>query len=1325
MPSVSSPKESPVLKRLVAVLTTALLAVGLTVGVALPASAHTPTVTASCAGLTVKFMDYGGGTTNKFTVTIDNKVVETVTFEDDFTGKTYSFDGSVAHTYTVEVDAQHNDHDRLVSKGNAFTGTTTPCTATCINPLLQNKGFTIVTEGNLTVSNGGAHVEGTAAVGGQLIVNQQYHVQNNHDGTPQPVIDGKATGLLVGGKVTLNNSGEAFQVNNGATRVGDTAGAAVVESNRYRPVSGTDRFIRMASNATLAEVNAPGLFASTFSGAFDTMRSQADTINGYTASQVALVSLESNGGDGMKVTLVPNTTNVLRVNAATLSGVTKLFFGTVKPSATSPFVIDVTNSGSYTVAAPVLMNIDEEYVLWNFSEATTLNLSTTEFVKGSVLAPRAQLNLTSGGIEGQIAAKSMVITSVGEIHHISYKPCAPTTTPVTVQTAPSATNPTCTVDGSLVVPSQTGIVWSGGTNGAGPGTYDLVASAAPGYTLSGTTTWTIVVKAKGVGVNCVEAVKPTLTVAECNPTSGALVSAYITIPTTANLAYSMNGGAPFTPGQKVNLAAGTHTVNVVATNGYTNTGPSSFTIEVSAFDCNKAVKPQVTQAVCDVASNTLTSGYITIPTTTPGLEYRITGVNGGAALSGNVPLAAGTYTVNVTAKAGYQNTGPSSFTVVIDAVTCEKAVKPTVTSAYCHPTTGAYQTGYITITTTTPGLEYRIAGQNGDQPLSGTVNLPAGTYTVTVTAKAGVTNTGPSTFTIVLPALTCEKAVEPGLTQAECDAATGAFAAGFITITSTTPGLEYRIAGINGNAPLAGTVELPAGTYTVTVTAKTGVTNTGPSTFTVTIAELSCQEAVEPTITIAECDVDGNPVGASLTATTTTPGLTYTIRGAGTVLTPGTAIPVAAGTHIVDVTAAAGVTNTGPSSFTIKIDALDCNKAVEPELTAGQCDVIDGPSSAYLTIPTTTPGLIYSIGGTDYAAGDKVELPAGPYQVDVRALPGYENTGASQFTGTVPTVDCEEEEYVAPKVTPQTCDTELGGTKEGSLLFTLNPDMAYYLDGQLVTAAEVKNVATGDHTVKVVPAAGHYITGGIDTFTVNVPAAIDCDNVYTTPLDPFADPEICDPQSTEKLDGSITVVHIAGVQWFIGTQADGSDKVAVGDDTTVGNVKYAYPAGDYYVFAEAVDPTISIKPGHEVFPLTVDFPSELCTLGQFDPSATAKSAVCNPTGDDRGTITVDLMDGVKYYFEGGAQITTAQTKVAPGTYTVIAVADDPRSALSQDKWVLAVAAPTIILCDLETLAFTGQNLNGIWIVAILLLQAGLVLIAVQFVRMRRARHLAR
>ena len=984
--------------------------------------------------------------------------------------------------------------------------------------------------------------------------------------------------------------------------------------------------------------------------------------------------------------------------AGTKTGVTSWRVGTSNfqgtPTSASGMTntINITGDGTYVLTTFSLPGTTTDYGPWVYAHTT--------FSDGFKLGSDGQLKTA---LAGNCVSKT-----------------------VSVNTAPSATPPTCTVDGALVIPTQNNVTFSGGTNGAGPGTYTITATAAPGYTLTGTSSWPIVVKAKGDGVNCEKATKPTLTVATCDATTGNVVSAYITIPNLTNLSYTIagvNGGARLMPNSNVPLPVGSYTVNVTAINGYTNTGPSTYSVNIAAFDCNKATKPALTVAQCDVTSGQLTSAFITIPTTTPGLNYSITGVNNGQPLSGDVALGAGTYTVNVTEKAGYQNTGPSSFTIVIPSLTCDSAVQPALTVAFCHPTTGAFQSAYITIPTTTPGVTYSISSILGGQPLSGNVNLAAGTYTVLVTEKAGFKNTGPSSYTIVVPKLDCEKAVEPTLTVAQCDATTGAFTSAYITIPTTTPGLNYTITGVNNGQPLSGDVTLPAGTHTVNVTAKPGVTNTGAASFTVVVAAATCEKALEPALTIAACDADGKLVSAYLLATASTPGLTYTIRG-GAVLQPGVKTDVVAGTYIVDVTTAAGVKNTGPASFTIKVDAFDCDKSVEPVLSIAVCNPLTGPESAYVTIPTTTPGLIYSIGGKDYAAGDKVNLPVGPYTVDVRAANGFTNTGKPSFSGTVSAVDCEGEDYVAPTVTPQTCDNVLGGTKDGSLLFTLNPDMAYALDGTPVTTALVSNVAPGVHTIHVTPAAGHYITGGIDTFTVTVDPANGCDNVYTTPLDPFADPEVCDPVSTGKLDGSITVVHFAGVQWYIGKKADGSDKIAVGDPTTVGNVTYDYPAGNYFVFAESKDPKISIKPGHTVFPLTVDFPSQLCTLGYFDPSATAKSAVCNAAGDDRGTITVDLMPGVTYAFQGGPTITSATTLVAPGTYTVVATPDDPRSALSQNKWILAVAAPAFALCDLETLAFTGQNISGYLVLAVILFQLGLALVAVQFIRARRARHLA-
>src|SRR5690606_22531668 len=135
------------------------------------------------------------------------------------------------------------------------------------------------------------------------------------------------------------------------------------------------------------------------------------------------------------------------------------------------------------------------------------------------------------------------------------------------------------------------------------------------------------------------------------------------------------------------------------------------------------------------------------PTTTPHLVYTVGGVARTA--GAEVHLGAGTHVVTVTAEAGWKNTGPASYTIVMLPLDCEKSVQPALTIAECTTATPPTVTSaFITIPTTTPNLTYSIGATSyaaGDE-----VNLAPGTHTVTVTAKAGWTNTGPASYTIVV-----------------------------------------------------------------------------------------------------------------------------------------------------------------------------------------------------------------------------------------------------------------------------------------------------------------------------------------------------------------------------------------------------------------------------------------------------------------------------------------------------------------------------------------------------------------------------------------------
>jgi len=100
----------------------AIAAVGLT---ALPAAAHTPAASADCSTLTVHLVSYetsgNDATPNRLVATVDGATVADSRFGTG-TDLSYNFtDSSVAHDWTVTVDALGTAYD------TTFTGTSEPC----------------------------------------------------------------------------------------------------------------------------------------------------------------------------------------------------------------------------------------------------------------------------------------------------------------------------------------------------------------------------------------------------------------------------------------------------------------------------------------------------------------------------------------------------------------------------------------------------------------------------------------------------------------------------------------------------------------------------------------------------------------------------------------------------------------------------------------------------------------------------------------------------------------------------------------------------------------------------------------------------------------------------------------------------------------------------------------------------------------------------------------------------------------------------------------------------------------------------------------------
>ena len=113
--------------------------------------------------------------------------------------------------------------------------------------------------------------------------------------------------------------------------------------------------------------------------------------------------------------------NVFNVTGASLSGLTSL---TIDAPAGSTVVVNVTgNPGTFSNYSMFLNGITRNDVLFNFVDATSLNVSGFSF-KGSILAPFATLNHNNGNIEGTVIVNA-VSAGNGEFHNYPFRGTPP------------------------------------------------------------------------------------------------------------------------------------------------------------------------------------------------------------------------------------------------------------------------------------------------------------------------------------------------------------------------------------------------------------------------------------------------------------------------------------------------------------------------------------------------------------------------------------------------------------------------------------------------------------------------------------------------------------------------------------------------------------------------------------------------------------------------------------------------------------------------------------------------------------------------------------
>jgi hypothetical protein len=138
----------------------------------------------------------------------------------------------------------------------------------------------------------------------------------------------------------------------------------------------------------------------------------------------------------------------------------------------------------------------------------------------------------------------------------------------------SCTGPGEVANGSITMPDQAGVHYTiDGTPAAGvveeaPGSYVVQALADDGFTLTGTTEWTLVIDSVACSSE-VRPVTPALTQASCTKTSTAarITPGSYTVPKTVGVDY-LSGGKLLAAGRHI-VGAGTVRITAKAQNGFT------------------------------------------------------------------------------------------------------------------------------------------------------------------------------------------------------------------------------------------------------------------------------------------------------------------------------------------------------------------------------------------------------------------------------------------------------------------------------------------------------------------------------------------------------------------------------------------------------------------------------------------------------------------------------------------------------------------------------------------------------------------------------------
>src|SRR5213075_3574408 len=352
------------------------------------------------------------------------------------------------------------------------------------------------------------------------------------------------------------------------------------------------------------------------------------------------------------------------------------------------------------------------------------------------------------------------------------------------------------------------------------------------------------------------------------------------------------------------------------------------------------------------------TGTITITSATAGLTFSIDGGAYAAYPAGGYIVGSGPHTISA------QNAAVC-ISPAVNATVAAAPVAPTAPTLNVVDPTCAVATGTITITSATAGLTFSIDGGAYAAYPAGGYTVGAGPHTISAQNAAGCTSadaTATAATAPGAPATPVTQTVDP-----TCTVATGT-----ITITSATAGLTFSFdGGAFGPYPAGGYINILPGPHTITVDNGSGCT-------TVVDVPVAAVPAIPTTPTLNVVDPTCAVATGTITITSATAGLTFSIDGGAYAAYPAGGYTVGAGPHTISAQNAAGCISadaTATAATAPGAPAIPVTQTVDPT-----CTVATGA----ITITSATAGLTFSFDGGafgPYPAGGYINILPGPHTI--------------------------------------------------------------------------------------------------------------------------------------------------------------------------------------------------------------------------------------------------------------------------------------------------------------------------------------------------------